>query len=114
MSPSRPLSLRGVILPLLRPYRWWLAGAVALQVIHGAALSIQTLTPKWLIDDILNRRDIAPERQWMLFAGLAAIYLVLSLVCRMLFWHLSYRLFTTVRERTVLALRAQFFRHVNH
>lgn len=114
MIPARPLSLRSVILPLLRPYRWWLAGAVALQVIHGAALSIQTLTPKWLIDDILNRRDLAPERQWMLFAGLAAIYLVLSLVCRMLFWHLSYRLFTTVRERTVLALRAQFFRHVNH
>jgi len=109
-----PSSLRSVILPLLWPYRHWLIGAGAIQIIHGIAVSVQTLTPKWLIDDILNRPDLPRERQWLLFAGLAVGYLVISLIFRMLLWHLSYRIFTTIRERAVLTLRAQFFRHVNH
>jgi ABC-type multidrug transport system fused ATPase/permease subunit len=113
-APSAPSSLRSVILPLLWPYRHWLLGAGAIQVIHGIAVSAQTLTPKWLIDDILNRPDISRERQWLLFAGLAVGYLLISLVFRMILWHVSYRIFTTVRERAVLTLRAQFFRHVNH
>ena len=109
-----PSSLRSVILPLLWPHRAALSLALCLQFIHGLALTVFTLAPKWLIDDVITPTDISRQRQWALFAVMALVYLVVSIVFRMLFWHLGYRIFTAVREQAVLALRAQFFRHVNH
>ena len=41
-------------------------------------------------------------------------YLFASIFARMLVWHVGYRMFTYVREKLVFALRANFFRHVNH
>ena len=107
-------SLRAVVWPLLRPYRWWLAGAALLNGLHGAAVSIQNLTPKWLIDDVLMPAALTSEERWRRCLLLGAIYLVVSVFGRMIVWHLGYRIFTRVRENAVLALRAQFFRHVNH
>jgi len=114
LAPARSATLRSVIVPLLWPHRGSLAFATGLQVIHGLALTVFTLAPKWLIDDVVTRTDIDHHRQWTLFAIMAVVYLVISNVFRMLFWHISYRIFTSVREKSVLSLRAQFFRHVNH
>ncbi len=107
-------SLRAVVWPLLRPYRWWLLGAALLNGLHGVAVSIQNLTPKWLIDDVLVPAELSSGERWRRCLLLGAIYLVVSVLGRMTVWHLGYRIFTRVRENAVLALRAQFFRHVNH
>ena len=113
-SVPKVSSLRSVVWPLLRPYRGWLVLAIALNGVHGVAFSIQNLAPKWLIDDVLMPTDVSNDERWRRFFWLASIYLVLSLIGRMLIWHLGYRIFTRIRERSVLGLRAQFFRHVNH
>jgi len=57
---------------------------------------------------------ITRRQAWQRTLWLCVIYLVSTIVLRMVVWHLGYRIFTWVRERVVLALRAQFFRHVNH
>ncbi|MBA3709044.1 MAG: ABC transporter ATP-binding protein [Planctomycetes bacterium] len=103
-----------VIWPIMRPYRCWLALSLILGGIHGAAISFQIVFPKYLVDDILRPHDLPDAQRWKRLVVLAAVYLVTSVVLRMLVWHLGYRVFTWVRERVVLALRAQFFRHVNH
>ena len=113
-APAAKSSLRSVVWPLLRPYRWWLGLAIGLNSLHGVAQAVQSLAPKWLLDDVLLATGIDTAERWWRFAVLAGAYLVISIVGRMLVWHLGYRLFTHARERAVLALRAQFFRHVNH
>lgn len=107
-------SLVSVVWPLLRPYRWWLLVAILLNGVHGVAQSIQTFTLKWLIDDVLTPADLTSADRWHRFAVLAIVYLLVSNIGRMAVWHIGYRIFTHIRERSVLALRAQFFRHVNH
>lgn len=117
-STTNGSSLRSVVWPLLRPYRWWLFFAIALNGLHGVAYSIQNLAPKWLIDEVLiptsAASDVTSDERWRRFFWLALTYLVISIFCRMIVWHLGYRMFTHIRERSVLGLRAQFFRHVNH
>jgi ABC-type multidrug transport system fused ATPase/permease subunit len=113
-APTRTATIFGVIWPIMRPYRWWLMLSLLLGGIHGAAISFQIVFPKYLIDDILDPVDLPDAQRWKRLTILAAIYLVTSIVLRMLTWHVGYRIFTWARERMVLALRAQFFRHVNH
>lgn len=86
--------------------------AFTLNALHGVAITVQNLTPKYLIDDVV-KPALGGENRWMWLAGLMGVYLVISIVCRMIFWHLSFRLFTQVRERILLRLRARFFRHIN-
>lgn len=80
----------------------------------GVAISVQTLTPKYFIDDILLSRtlDSAAKLRWSLL--LAAGFLLTTIVWRMLLWHLSYRMFTRVREKVVCELRSALFRHINY
>ena len=106
--------LWSMLWPQLRQYKWLLVGALLLNAAHGIAVTAQTLTPKYLIDSVLLPTDITPAQRWHRMAWLAGAYLVASIVCRMLVWHLGFRMFTYVRERTLFGLRAQFFRHVNH
>ncbi len=113
-ATARPATLSSVLLPLLRPWRWWLAAALLLNAVHGAAVAFQTLVPKWLVDDVIAAPDLDPATRWRRFAALAGLYLAASLLLRMAAWHLGYRLFTRVREAVALALRARFFAHVNH
>jgi ABC-type multidrug transport system fused ATPase/permease subunit len=103
-----------VIGPLMRPYRWHLAGAMTLNGIHGLAITCQNVTPKWLLDDVLLPTDLDTGLRLRRALWLAVIYILFSTVGRMLVWHFGYRLFTWVRERMVFALRTTFFRHVNH
>ena len=109
-----PNAFRRYIWPLFLRYRWLLLGALLLNGIHGAAIALQNLVPKWLFAEVLEKPDLSSTQRWQRLGWLIAGFLVVSLIARMAAWHAGYRLFTWVRERVVFALRGQFFRHVNH
>ena len=100
--------------PQLRPHRWLLGGAFALNALHGVAIVFQWVTPAYLIDHVLLATGVPAAVRWHRLLCLAAAYLFASVVARMLVWHVGFRMFTYVRERAIFGLRAQFFRHVNH
>jgi ABC-type multidrug transport system fused ATPase/permease subunit len=100
--------------PLIRPYKWLAATAIVLNAMHGVAITFQTLTPKYLIDDVILAQNVSMTQRAHRLIWLLAAYMFASLVARMLVWHIGYRIFTYVREKVVFGLRANFFRHVNH
>lgn len=105
---------RSVLWPLLRRYLWPVLFAMLLVGVHGAAMALQNIYPKWFFSDVLEPDGLAAAERWRRLLWLAAGYLVVSLILRMVLWHIGYRVFTWARERIVFALRQQFFRHVNH
>jgi ABC-type multidrug transport system fused ATPase/permease subunit len=109
-----PVSVWSMVRPLMWPWRWWMLAALFLNVVHGLAITFQNLIPKWLISDVLKPPGFTLHERLVRVLILAAIYLVVSNIGRMLIWHLGYRIFTAVRERMVFTLRGSFFRHVNH
>jgi ABC-type multidrug transport system fused ATPase/permease subunit len=114
ISGGTPPTAGRLIRPLLAP--WWacLTAGILFNALHGLAVAAQSLTPKWLISDILKPEDLTVEQRVHRLIALAAGYLVVTVVGRMMVWHIGFRFFTFVRERAVFALRATFFRHVNH
>jgi ABC-type multidrug transport system fused ATPase/permease subunit len=114
--PAKPVkaSLWRFLWPWIKPYKWLAFGALAINAFHGIAITFQTLTPKYLIDDCLLAQGLTTSQRFHRLAWLAAAYLFASIVARMLLWHMGYRMFTYVRERVVFGLRSYFFRHVNH
>jgi ABC-type multidrug transport system fused ATPase/permease subunit len=111
-SSKARASLLRFLGPQLRPHWRVLVVAFGLNALHGVAITVQNLTPKYLIDDVV-KPWLGGENRWLWLAGMMAVYLVVSVVFRMIFWHVSFRLFTQVRERILLRLRARFFRHIN-
>ena len=107
-------SFRRHIWPLLLRHKWYLILAFALNGLHGAAIALQNVYPKWLFSQVLEKPGLTAAQRWQNLLWLAAGYLLVSLIVRMAAWHAGYRLFTWARERVVFALRGQFFRHVNH
>lgn len=100
--------------PLILRHRWRVLAAVVLVGVSGSAVAVQNVFPKWLFSYVLDVTDVTVAERWRRLAWLAAGYLVLTTVVRMLFWHFGYRLFTQAREQVVFSLRGKFFRHVNH
>jgi subfamily B ATP-binding cassette protein MsbA len=113
VAPS-PNAFRRYIWPLFLRDRWLLVGALVLNGVHGAAIALQNVYPKWLFSQVLEPPALTTAERWQKLGWLIAGYLIISLVVRMAAWHTGYRMFTWVRERVVFALRGQFFRHVNH
>ncbi len=113
-APSQPNAFRRHVWPLFLRHRWLLLGALLLNGMHGAAIALQNLAPKWLFAEVLEKPGLTTAQRWQKLAWLVAGYLVVSLIVRMAAWHAGYRLFTWTRERVVFALRGQFFRHINH
>ena len=109
-----PNAFRRYIWPLFLRHRWLLVFALLLNGIHGAAIALQNLVPKWLFSEVLEPPALTPAQRWARLGWLVAGYLVVSLIARMAAWHAGYRMFTWVRERVVFGLRGHFFRHVNH
>lgn len=105
-------TLLGFLADQLRPQWKLVTLALVLNFLHGAAITVQNLTPKYLIDDVV-KPALSGENRWTWLVGLMVVYLLASVVCRMLFWHMSFRMFTRVRERIILRLRGRFFRHIN-
>lgn len=114
MADPNPSAFRRHVWPLFWRDRWLLLVALGLNGLHGAAIALQNLAPKWLFSEVLEPVNLSTEQRWVRLGWLALAYLVVSLIARMAAWHAGYRLFTWVRERVVFALRGQFFRHVNH
>lgn len=115
MPETNPTSaFRRHVWPLFWRDRWLLLAALLLNGVHGAAIALQNVAPKWLFSEVLEPKDLASAERWRRLGWLIAGYLVVSIIVRMAAWHAGYRLFTWVRERVVFALRGQFFRHVNH
>ena len=115
MSESvQPNAFLRHVWPLFLRHRWLLVGALVLNGVHGAAIAVQNLYPKWLFSGVLEPKDLPNAQRWIRLGWLIGGYLVVSLIVRMAAWHAGYRMFTWVRERVVFALRGQFFRHVNH
>ncbi len=113
-TPLPSGAFRRHLWPLLHRHRWPLLSAIILVGMHGAAITLQNVYPKWLFSDVLEPKGIDATERWRRLAWLVAGYLVVSLILRMAVWHTGYRLFTRARERIIFSLRAQFFRHVNH
>ena len=113
-SPGHPTGLWAMLWPQLKPYRWLLVTAFVLNAAHGVAIVFQTVTPKYLIDNVMLPPGLTSAVRWHRLLWLAAGYFLASVVARMLVWHVGFRMFTYVRERALFGLRAQFFRHVNH
>lgn len=112
--PPSPSAFRRHVWPHLLRHRWLLLGALLLNGVHGAAIALQNVYPKWLFSLVLEPPDLATADRWIRLGWLAGGYLVVSLFVRMAAWHAGYRMFTWVRERVVFSLRGRFFRHVNH
>jgi len=108
-APSVGL-FRSLLWPAVRPWRWWLVLAIALNAGHGLAITFQTLLPKYLIDEVIKP---GPDGLWERLSWLVGTYLIVSVFGRMVQWHLSMRIFTWVREKAMQDLRGRFFSHVN-
>ena len=113
-AASSPNAFRRHVWPLFLRDRWLLLAALLLNGVHGAAIALQNLYPKWLFSEVLEAPALTTAQRWSRLGWLIGGYLLVSLVVRMAAWHAGYRMFTWVRERVVFALRGQFFRHVNH
>ncbi len=111
---AQPSPFRRHVWPLLLENRIPILGALLLVGLSGAAVAVQNVFPKWLFTLVLDVEGVATEERWRRLAWLALLYLVITGVVRMMFWHLGYRLFTRAREQVIFALRGRFFRHVNH
>ena len=115
MTTQTPASaFRRHVWPLFLRHRWLLVGALVLNGVHGAAIALQNVYPKWLFSQVLEAPNLTTSERWYRLAWLVTGYLVVSFVVRMAAWHFGYRMFTWVRERVVFGLRGKFFRHVNN
>jgi ABC-type multidrug transport system fused ATPase/permease subunit len=109
--PSHPHPL-DVIRPFVRPHRAALTGAIVLKALHGLAITFQVFTVGWLVDWVLGKGNV-PADVWRRSLALAAGYFLVSVFGRMVTWHIGYRIFTSVREKILAALRTSFFRQLN-
>jgi ABC-type multidrug transport system fused ATPase/permease subunit len=120
ISPAPPggtlekISFWRYLWPSIGKYRWLVFIALGLNALHGISFAAQTFAPKYLIDQVILATGLTMHERWKRLGILVIIWLLVSIVGRMLVWHIGYRVFTYVRERVLFDLRAQFFRHVNH
>jgi ABC-type multidrug transport system fused ATPase/permease subunit len=113
-SDSERVNFWRFLWPSIYPYRWLVLAALFLNALHGFSITLQTVAPKYLIDDVILVNGITMTQRWHRLALLLALYIIASIFGRMLVWHAGYRIFTYVREKVLFNVRATFFRHVNH
>jgi len=113
-TPSPKVSFWSVFGPQLRLYRWQILLAMVMVGISGTAQGLQNIYPKWLFTYVLEPKELTTEQRLINLLMLIGSFLLVTMIMRMAMWHLGYRIFTRVRERIVLHLRAQFFSKVNH
>lgn len=103
-----------LVRPLLAPWMPHLIAGITLNALHGFAVAAQSLTPKWLISDILKPAHLDVTDKLVRLGIMAVAFLLVTVFGRMVMWHAGFRFFTYVRERAIFTLRSYFFRHVNH
>ena len=89
-----------------------LTTATILNALHGFVITFQVFTVGWLIDWVLGKGSVPPD-MWRRAVALGLAYFLVSVIGRMLMWHIGYRLYTKVRERILSSLRERFFRQLN-
>lgn len=95
-----------------RNSRALILGALSLNMVCGLSITAQNAIPKYLTDSVLlGNLSQSGKIKWAV--ALMTAYLFLSLVGRMLCWHLSFRLFTRACTRVIVRIRTDFFQHVN-
>jgi len=77
------------------------------------AISARALAPKYLLDNVLEVHGLTDHERVVRLIVAAFTYVFGVAFFGTLFWHLSFRLFTTVRENLIFSLRSQFFRQIN-
>jgi ABC-type multidrug transport system fused ATPase/permease subunit len=95
----------------VRPYRASMAVTSICSLLVGAAVALQPLVIKFIVDDGINRPHSAPSEKirWaLIFVGL---YILLSYF-RIYVWMAGYRILVKVLESFLFTLRSRFFRHV--
>jgi ABC-type multidrug transport system fused ATPase/permease subunit len=113
-SQKKAPGMWAMLWPKIKPYRWLVLIAIIFNAAHGIAISYQTLMTKYLIDDVVLKQGIAMSQRIRSLTLLMTAYLLISLIGRMAVWHIGFRFFTYVRERVLMAMRLNFFSHVNH
>ncbi len=113
-GPAEKVSFWRYLWPSIGKYRWLVFIALGLNALHGISFAAQTFAPKYLIDQVILASGLTMQERWKRLGILVIIWLLVSIIGRMLVWHIGYRVFTYVRERVLFDLRAEFFRHVNH
>ena len=117
-APTAPTALpsafRRHLWPILHQNRWPIIAAIILVSLHGGAMTLQNVYPKWLFSEVLEPKGLDAAERWWRLVKLVIGYLAVSIFLRMILWHCGYRIFTSARERIIFSLRARFFRHVNH
>ena len=97
---------------LMRPHRRDLAWATGAALAVGAAVALQPLMVKFVVDEGINRPGPAAERfRYAIF--FVALYLFLS-VFRLGVWTLGYRRLIRAVEGLLFNLRRDFFRHIQY
>lgn len=110
--PASQTSTREILWPLIRPHLPLLTTATILNALHGFAITFQVFTVGWLIDWVLGKGSV-PQDMWRRAVALGLAYFLVSVIGRMLMWHIGYRLYLKVRESILSSLRARFFRQLN-
>ena len=112
-APAPPETLWAFVRPHVLEHRWLLLAAILLNAIPGLAVAFQTFIPKYLIDDVITPAGMSPHARMLRLGLVVVAYLLAGLVFRMAAWYGSFKIWTRVRERILLEMRARFFRHIN-
>ena len=86
-APTPSSAFHRHVWPLFLRHRWLLIGALLLNGLHGAAIALQNLAPKWLFAEVLEKPGLTLAQRWQKLLWLIAGYLVISLIVRMAAWH---------------------------
>ena len=115
--PIPPSPTKAGLWKLVSPYvwsnRWSLILCVLLNSLAGVAIAVQTVSPRYLMDHVLNAQGVTMVGRYERLAVLIVGYILLAVFMRMYAWYASYKIFTRVRENIILELRSRFFRHIN-
>lgn len=106
--------LRRLVRSAIDRHRLALLAVIALNAIPGLGVAFQTVAPKYLVDSVLLPEGLDLSERIQRLTLLVGLWLFAALFLRMTCWYWSYRLFTIVRERIIVALRARLFRHISH
>src|ERR1043165_6878485 len=105
--------MRRFVWSYARPHAPALIFAIALNSLSGFAMTLQTMAPKYLIDDVIQAQGLTNTERMIRLAWLTVAYLFISVVCRMLCWHASFRIFTRIHEEVIGKIRSSVFRQIN-
>jgi ABC-type multidrug transport system fused ATPase/permease subunit len=119
-SPTRRAELTDSAFPFwstlwryFHPWKINIMLAIGLNLVVGAAITIQTAFPKYLTDNILLGDLNTTDKAY--YASLALLlYLFNVLVVRMTCYYWGARIFAAASEKMVAALRSRFFSHINY